>query len=66
MPGYGKSIVRRIRKCAECQRTFRSPEALRRHRYAFGTCRSEAALLAVGFRRNGKGEWIYDAKEFQL
>lgn len=66
MPGSGAAVVRRKRKCAECQRTFRSPEALRRHRYKFGVCRSEEALRAAGFEQKQNGDWVYEVKKGDL
>ncbi len=47
----------RKRKCGECKRQFGSPEALLKHRYIFGTCRSDVALLAAGFYEKPAGVW---------
>lgn len=51
------SIVKKVRSCVECKRTFANPESLRTHRYKFGGCRSEESLKAAGFENTPKG-WL--------
>ena len=47
------------RKCRECQRQFLSPESYRTHKRRDGFCRSEEALVAVGFMQTPTG-WVID------
>lgn len=47
--------VKKQRKCTECQRLFANPESFRRHRHAFGYCRSEESLRLVGYENTDKG-----------
>lgn len=49
-------VVKRQKKCTECQRLFANPESFRRHKNAFGYCRSEESLILVGYE-NTKAGW---------
>jgi hypothetical protein len=50
-------VVKKVRTCVECKRTFANPESVRTHRYKFGGCRSEESLIAAGFKLTLKG-WL--------
>jgi hypothetical protein len=50
-------VVKKVRTCVECKRTFANPESVRTHRYRFGGCRSEESLIAAGFKLTPKG-WL--------
>jgi hypothetical protein len=43
------AIVKKIRTCGECKRTFVNPESFRSHKYKFGDCRSVDSLLFAGY-----------------
>lgn len=45
----------RIRTCGECKQKFANPEAFRKHKHKFGSCRSVEALLAVGYIETPNG-----------
>jgi len=47
------------RRCKECQKEFLSPESYRTHKRRDGFCRSDEALIAVGFNKTPTG-WIID------
>ena len=49
------SVVKKVRTCGECKKTFANPESLRGHKYKFGGCRSDEALAAAGFELTPKG-----------
>lgn len=53
------AIVKKVRTCAECKRTFANPESFRSHKYKFGTCRNDEALRVVGYSETPTG-WVLD------
>lgn len=50
-------VVKKIRTCTECKRTFANPESFRSHKYKFGDCRSVESLLVAGFTETPTG-WL--------
>jgi hypothetical protein len=52
------AIVKRVRTCAECKRTFKNPESFRSHKYKFGDCRSEESLRMAGYIETPTG-WMH-------
>jgi hypothetical protein len=54
--------VTKVRKCAECKKTFVNAESFRTHKFKFGGCRSEEGLLANGYTLTSKG-WKCPIKE---
>lgn len=51
----------KIRTCGECKRKFASPDAFMKHKHKFGGCRSEEALISIGFVDTDKG-WTHRKK----
>jgi hypothetical protein len=49
------AIVKKVRTCAECKRTFANPESFRSHKYKFGDCRSVESLLVAGYTETPSG-----------
>lgn len=45
----------KVRTCRECKRKFADAESFRSHKYKFGMCRSEEALIASGYSHTEKG-----------
>ena len=50
--------VPKIRRCTECKQVFANPDSFRLHKRKDGYCRSEEALVAVGYRTTPKG-WLH-------
>lgn len=46
-----------MRICKECKKQFANPDSIRAHKRVDGACRTDEALLAVGFTMTPKG-WI--------
>jgi hypothetical protein len=53
------AVVKKVRQCGECKRVFLNPESFRTHKYKHGTCRTDEALIAVGYICKPNG-WILD------
>ena len=53
------AVVKKVRTCGECKKTFKNPESFRFHKYKFGNCRSDEALRVVGFYETPTG-WVLD------
>ena len=56
------AIVKKVRRCGECNRTFVNPESFRMHKLRGIGCRSEEALRARGYIETPKG-WKHIRKE---
>jgi len=50
--------VARKRACRECGRTFVNPNSLLKHKNSLVGCRTDEALLAIGFKLTPQG-WSY-------
>jgi hypothetical protein len=48
----------RVRRCTECKQVFANPDSFRLHKRKDGYCRSEEALVAVGYRPTANG-WMH-------
>jgi hypothetical protein len=53
------AVVKKVRTCGECKKTFKNPESFRFHKYRFGTCRNDEALRVVGYSETPTG-WVLD------